>query len=68
VIPRIIGGGAAPGADPVHGGAAAEHCTLVSEREHALPSGGGAGCQAQVLTGAGAGVAVTPPVGDHIAG
>ena len=34
---------------------------LVSEGEHTLATGGGAWCQAEALTGARAGVAISPP-------
>jgi len=68
VIPRCVGGGAAPGPDPVLSGAAGVHFALVSEGEHTLATGGGAWCQAEALTGARAGVAISPPVSDHVAG
>jgi len=68
VIPSSVGGGAAPGPVPVHSGAACVHFALVSEGEHALAAGGGAGCQAETLTGTRAGDAISPPVGDHVVG
>jgi len=67
VVAPAVRAGAAPGRRPVLRGAACVHHALVSEGKDALAAGGGAGCQAEALTGAG-GVAVAPTVSDDVVG